>query len=61
MEMTGAQAIIESLQLEGVEVIFGYPGGTILPTYDALFETKTNIHHVLVRHEQGAVIAAEGY
>ncbi len=61
MEMTGAQAIIESLQQEGVEVIFGYPGGTILPTYDALFETQTNIHHVLVRHEQGAVMAAEGY
>ncbi len=61
MRMTGAQAIIESLLREKVEVIFGYPGGTILPTYDALFEKKTKIHHVLVRHEQGGVIAAEGY
>ena len=61
MRMTGAQAIIESLLREKVEVIFGYPGGTILPTYDALFEKKTKIHHVLVRHEQGGVMAAEGY
>ncbi len=61
MRMSGAQAIIESLLREKVEVIFGYPGGTILPTYDALFEKKTKIHHVLVRHEQGGVIAAEGY
>lgn len=61
MRMTGAQAIIESLLREKVEIIFGYPGGTILPTYDALFEKKTKIHHVLVRHEQGGVIAAEGY
>lgn len=61
MRMTGAQAIIESLLREKVEVIFGYPGGTILPTYDALFEKKSRIHHVLVRHEQGGVIAAEGY
>lgn len=61
MKMTGAQAIIESLIQEGIEVVFGYPGGTILPTYDALFEKKDKIHHVLVRHEQGGVIAAEGY
>lgn len=61
MKMTGAQAIIESLIQEGIEIVFGYPGGTILPTYDALFEKKDKIHHVLVRHEQGGVIAAEGY
>ncbi len=61
MKMTGAQAIIESLIREGVDLVFGYPGGTILPTYDALFERKDKIHHVLVRHEQGGVIAAEGY
>jgi len=61
MKMTGAQAIIESLIQEGIEVVFGYPGGTILPTYDALFEKKDKIHHVLVRHEQGGVMAAEGY
>ncbi len=61
MKMTGAQAIVESLLRENTEIVFGYPGGTILPTYDALYEKKDNIHHVLVRHEQGAVIAAEGY
>lgn len=61
MRMTGAQAIIESLIREKVEVIFGYPGGAILPTYDALFEKKNHIRHVLVRHEQGSVMAAEGY
>jgi len=61
MKMTGAQAIVESLLRENVELVFGYPGGTILPTYDALYEKKDEIHHVLVRHEQGAVIAAEGY
>lgn len=61
MKITGAQAIIESLLGEGVEVVFGYPGGAILPTYDALFESRERIRHVLVRHEQGAAIAAEGY
>lgn len=61
MKMTGAQAIIESLIRENINIVFGYPGGTILPTYDALFERKEEIHHVLVRHEQGAAIAAEGY
>ena len=50
MKMTGAQAIIESLIQEGIEVVFGYPGGTILPTYDALFEKKDKIHHFLLRH-----------
>lgn len=61
MKITGAQAIIESLLAEGVDLVFGYPGGAILPTYDALFESKERIRHVLVRHEQGAAIAAEGY
>lgn len=61
MKITGAQAIIESLLGEGVEVVFGYPGGAILPTYDALFESRERIRHILVRHEQGAAIAAEGY
>ena len=46
MKMTGAQAIVESLLRENVEIVFGYPGGTVLPTYDALFEKKVNIHHV---------------
>jgi acetolactate synthase-1/2/3 large subunit len=60
MEMTGAQALIESLKKEGVEFIFGYPGGQILPTYDALYDEK-EIKHILVRHEQGAAHAADGY
>jgi acetolactate synthase-1/2/3 large subunit len=59
MKMTGAQAIVQALGLEGVEIIFGYPGGAILPVYDALRESK--IHHVLVRHEQAAAHAASGY
>ncbi len=60
MEMTVAQAVIRCLELEGVEVIFGYPGGAILPAYDALCRSG-NIKHVLVRHEQGAVHAADAY
>lgn len=59
--MTGAQAIMESLIKEGVDVIFGYPGGTIMPTYDALYDYREKIRHILVRHEQGASHAAEGY
>ena len=61
MKITGAEAIIESLLHEGVEIVFGYPGGAILPTYDALHKYREKVHHVLVRHEQGAAIAAEGY
>jgi acetolactate synthase-1/2/3 large subunit len=57
--MTGAQSLIASLEAVGVEVIFGIPGGTILPAYDPLFDSK--IRHILVRHEQGAAHAAEGY
>jgi acetolactate synthase I/II/III large subunit len=58
-KLTGAQIVIESLIAEGVDVVFGYPGGAILPTYDALLDSK--ITHVLVRHEQGATHMAEGY
>ena len=58
-KLTGAQIVIESLIAEGVDVIFGYPGGAILPTYDALLDSK--VKHVLVRHEQGATHMAEGY
>lgn len=58
--MTGAEMVIEALQDQGVEVIFGYPGGAVLPIYDELFQ-QNKIRHVLVRHEQGAVHAAEGY
>ncbi len=60
-ELTGAEIIWESLVREGVEVIFGYPGGAILPAYDALNKYRKKIHHVLVRHEQGAAHMADGY
>jgi len=60
MKMTGAQALIECLKREGVEVIFGYPGGANLPIYDVLYSTA-EIKHILVRHEQGAAHAADGY
>ena len=59
-EMTGAEMVIEALADQGVEHIFGYPGGAVLPIYDAMFQQK-KVQHVLVRHEQGAVHAAEGY
>ena len=58
--MTGAEIVIEALREQGVEVMFGYPGGAVLPIYDALFAAD-DIRHVLVRHEQGAGHAAEGY
>ncbi len=59
--MKGAEAVIQSLLAEGVDTIFGYPGGAIMPVYDSLFDFTDQIHHVLVRHEQGAVHAAQGY
>jgi acetolactate synthase-1/2/3 large subunit len=58
---TGAEIVWECLLREGVEVVFGYPGGAILPTYDALTKYQDKIHHVLVRHEQGATHMADGY
>lgn len=58
--MTGAQMVVEALKREGVEVIFGYPGGAIIDIYDELYKTDS-IHHVLVRHEQGAAHAADGF
>lgn len=61
MQVTGAQAVMMSLLEEGVETIFGYPGGAIMPTYDALYDFQDKLNHVLVRHEQGAIHAAEGY
>jgi acetolactate synthase-1/2/3 large subunit len=60
-QLTGSQAVMESLLHEGVDVIFGYPGGAIMPVYDALYDYKNRIRHILVRHEQGAGHAAEGY
>jgi acetolactate synthase I/II/III large subunit len=59
MQRTGAQIIWESLIKEGVEVVFGYPGGAIMPAYDALLDYP--VHHVLVRHEENAAFAADGY
>ena len=60
MKLSGSEIIIESLKKEGVDYIFGYPGGAVLHIYDALFAAK-DIKHVLVRHEQGATHAADGY
>jgi acetolactate synthase I/II/III large subunit len=59
-EMTGAEMVIEALADQGVQHLFGYPGGAVLPIYDALFQ-QDKVRHILVRHEQGAVHAAEGY
>ena len=59
-QLNGAEIIIRSLADQGVEVVFGYPGGAVLPIYDALFK-QNSVRHILVRHEQGAVHAAEGY
>jgi acetolactate synthase I/II/III large subunit len=58
--MTGSQVVLQALVEQGVEVIFGYPGGAVLPIYDAIFQ-QDRIRHILVRHEQAAVHAAEGY
>lgn len=60
-KVTGSQAVILSLLEEGVDTIFGYPGGAITPIYDALYDFEKHIKHILTRHEQGAVHAAEGY
>lgn len=61
MYISGAQAILESLLKEGVNTVFGYPGGAVVPLYDALYDYQKKLRHILVRHEQGAVHAAEGY
>ena len=60
-EVTGSDALILSLLQEGVDTIFGYPGGAIMPIYDALYSYADHIKHILVRHEQGAIHAAQGY
>src|SRR5580700_5655473 len=59
-KMTGAEMVLAALADQGVEHIFGYPGGAVLPIYDAIFQ-QDKVQHILVRHEQGAVHAAEGY
>ena len=60
-QMNGAQAVVHSLLAEGVDLIFGYPGGAIMPVYDALYDYEKELNHILVRHEQGATHAAQGY
>jgi acetolactate synthase-1/2/3 large subunit len=60
MRTTGAKALLDSLKRQGVQIIFGYPGGAVIPIYDAIYEEE-DIRHVLVRHEQGAAHMAEGY
>ena len=59
--VTGSEALMRSLENEGVTTLFGYPGGAIMPVYDALYDHRDTLNHVLVRHEQGAVHAAQGY
>lgn len=60
-KISGAEALMRSLEAEGVDTIFGYPGGSIMPVYDALFDHTDRIKHILVRHEQGAAHAAQGF
>jgi acetolactate synthase-1/2/3 large subunit len=60
-KLAGSQALIEALLHEGVDTVFGYPGGQAIPIYDSLYDYKNRLNHVLVRHEQGAVHAAQGY
>lgn len=59
--LTGAQSVVQSLLKEGVTTIFGYPGGAIMPVYDALYDVQNELNHILTRHEQGAIHAAQGY
>ncbi len=59
--ISGSEALLRSLLCEGVDLIFGYPGGAIMPVYDALYDYQDKLYHVLTRHEQGAVHAAQGY
>ncbi len=61
LQKTGSEALLEGLLAEGVDTIFGYPGGAIMPIYDALFDYQKRLDHILVRHEQGAIHAAQGY
>jgi acetolactate synthase-1/2/3 large subunit len=60
-QLTGSQAVLEACIAEGVDTIFGYPGGAIMPIYDALYDYKEKLQHILVRHEQGGIHAGQGY
>ena len=61
IQLSGSQAVLEALLGEGVDTIFGYPGGAIMPIYDALYDYNDKLKHILVRHEQGGIHAAQGY
>ncbi|MEE1541240.1 MAG: thiamine pyrophosphate-binding protein, partial [Paludibacteraceae bacterium] len=60
-KIKGSEALIKSLLAEGVDTIFGYPGGAIIPTFDALYDYQDKINYILTRHEQGATHSAQGY
>src|SRR4051794_272056 len=59
--ISGSIAVLEALIAEGVDTIFGYPGGAIMPIYDALYDYQDKLEHILVRHEQGGIHAGQGY
>ncbi len=61
VQKSGSEAVLEAFKAEGVDIVFGYPGGAIMPIYDALYDYGEEIEHILVRHEQGAIHAAQGY
>ncbi|MFI5136491.1 MAG: biosynthetic-type acetolactate synthase large subunit [Sphingobacteriales bacterium] len=61
VELSGSQALLDALIIEGVDTIFGYPGGAIMPIYDALYDYADRLNHILVRHEQGGIHAGQGY
>ncbi len=61
VELSGAEAVLRALIAENVDTIFGYPGGAIMPVYDALYDKQDQLHHILSRHEQGSIHAAQGY
>lgn len=60
-KITGAEALLRAIEAEGVDTVFGYPGGAVIPVFDRLYDHKDKLHHILVRHEQGATHAAQGY
>ncbi len=61
IKINGAEAVVKSLLAEGIDLIYGYPGGAIMPVYDEFYKYQDKLHHVLTRHEQGAIHAAQGY
>lgn len=61
VRISGAEAVVKCLLAEGVDILYGYPGGAIMPVYDELYKYESQIHHVLARHEQGATHSAQGY